>query len=208
MSGYRSRCSVAFQLGRFADVHRDGLGRDRARSTAHGIAGLPGGSPSTRGSCSSAGWLRQFAIVGQDRRGSAADRRDADLGARDDPRTLYLPCRCHARARSIDLLPASMPPCGELAEGQIALAAQHGFAQDLAAGRFDLAGQGTRPWCCSDEATRRHGRRDPPIAGTGAYLGVPAQLADLGEAPGGAKAVADQGAALVDEALLRAADSR
>ena len=200
MIGYRSRCSVAFQRGRFADVQRDGGAGLELYAVAHGVAGIGRFAIDSRVIFLS--WMSQAAaIVGR------LDEARLQVGemlawARE---TAHAPsialsmsracafhrfCREHAAVR-------------DLAEAQVSLAAQHGFAQDLAAGQFDLAWARARDGPTADAVAAM---REAICAyrRTGAYLGVPAQLADLGETLGGAEAP-EEGATLIDEALERAA---
>ena len=202
MIGYRSRCSVAFQLGRFLAVQDDGLRGLQLYEQTRG--NIPIGRFAVDSRIVFLSWMAQAAAI---------------TGRRDEARRLVsdmLQCARdlrHAPSMSLSLSRASAFHrfCGEtdavaeLAHAQIAIAAQHGFAQDLAGGRFDIA------W-----AQSRHGATDEHVAamreaidayrGTGAFLGVPAQLADLADAVADAREPAE-GMRLIDEAMGQAGAS-
>jgi hypothetical protein len=202
MIGYRSRCSVAFQLGQFVDVQADGL--TGLRLYEHTRDAIPIGRFAVDSRVVFLSWMAQAAaITGKiDEAGRLVG--DMLASARETK---------HAPSISLSLSRASAFHrfCGEhdavaeLAHAQLAMAVQHGFAQDLAGARFDMA------WSRSgDGATDEHltVMRDAIDAyrRTGAYLGVPAQLADLADAVGDARDPTE-GLPLIDEAMRRAAAS-
>ena len=202
MIGYRSRCSVAFQFGRFLDVRRDGYaGLDLHASIRDRI---PIGRFAVDSRVVFLGWMAMSAAISgrlDEGRRLVSDMLASARESRHAPSmTLSL-----SRACIFHRFCAEYDAVAELAQAQVAIAAQHGFAQDLAVARFDTA------WSQScNGATDAHltAMREAIDAyrGTGAFLGVPAQLADLAEA------VADagepmEGIRLIDEAMRQASAS-